>query len=382
MWMYYSESLGKLFCVYCKLFSVSTMTFANDGFDDWKHPNLIHQHETSKSHCEAARLYVRRSVEIGTIETQLTKQFKDEVQYWRDILKRVFDVVNFLASRGLPLRGSNQQLGDLHNGNYLGILELMSHYDPLLRSHFVNYANKGKGHVSYLSANVALEFVHLIANEVKKNIKGQIYRSKYYALVVDSTPDVAHLDQLTTIIRYVDENGLAKERFMEFIKNPGHKGNEMEVAMLSFFETNGFVIIDCRGQAYDTASNMSGKYKGLQAKIKQLSPLAVYIPCGGHVLNLSLCHTVESSDPATRFFMFVQSVYVFFSASTKKWALLITHLQHGLDLRGDSRERLLVPTRLCETRWSARADACLSLRSGYGSYISALEELSRDTDEK
>lgn len=358
------------------------MSFAKIGFNDWKHNESIHKHETSKSHCQAAQLYVRRIAELGNVKSLLTKQLNEEKQYWRNILKRVFDAVCFLAVRGLPFRGSNGQIGNTHNGNYLGIIELLAKYDTILRSHIDNYANKGKGHVSYLSPNVAMEFVHLIATEVKTVIKVEIYSSKYYALIVDSTPDNSHVDQLTVIIRYVDAKGIAKEPFLEFLKETGHKGCEMEDAVIKFLVDNNFTIIDCRGQSYDTAANMSGKYSGLQTRIKQYSPLAVYIPCGGHVLNLNLCHTVEKNVEAAKFFMFVQNVYVFFSGSTKRWNLLIKHLEDGLRSRNNKDERLLVPKRLSDTRWSCRVDACRSLKAGYRSYISALDEIANDKDEK
>lgn len=58
------------------------------------------------------------------------------------------------------------------------------------------------------------------------------------------------------------------------------------------------------------------------------------------------------------------------------------HLENGLRLRNDKKERLLVPKRLSDTRWSCRADAIRSLKAGYRSFISALNELHDDEDEK
>lgn len=36
---------------------------------------------------------------------------------------------------------------------------------------------------------------------------------------------------------------------------------------------------------YDNTSNLSGKYKGFQAQIKGLNPLALYMPCTAHSLS-------------------------------------------------------------------------------------------------
>ena len=51
---------------------------------------------------------------------------------------------------------------------------------------------------------------------------------------------------------------------------------------------HGIEISDIRGQCYDGASNVSGVHTGLQARIKELSPSALFTHCYAHVLNLSL----------------------------------------------------------------------------------------------
>lgn len=64
-------------------------------------------------------------------------------------------MIKFLSSRGLAFRGDNEIVGSQHNGNYLGILEFIAEYDPLLRSHFAKYGSVGKGKQSYLSSTFA-----------------------------------------------------------------------------------------------------------------------------------------------------------------------------------------------------------------------------------
>ena len=47
-------------------------------------------------------------------------------------------------------------------------------------------------------------------------------------------------------------------------------------------------IQHCRGQSYDNASAMSGRYNDLQvqANVAAKNNLAAWIPCAGHSLNL------------------------------------------------------------------------------------------------
>lgn len=40
---------------------------------------------------------------------------------------------------------------------------------------------------------------------------------KYFGIIVDSTPDIAHVEQLTIIIRYVRDYGEVVERFSRML---------------------------------------------------------------------------------------------------------------------------------------------------------------------
>ena len=43
----------------------------------------------------------------------------------------------------------------------------------------------------------------------------------------------------------------------------GHTGKELAESLLEFLKAHDIAIADCRGQSYDNASNMSGKYNGM-----------------------------------------------------------------------------------------------------------------------
>ncbi|XP_008178879.1 zinc finger MYM-type protein 1-like [Acyrthosiphon pisum] len=106
-----------------------------------------------------------------------------------------------------------------------------------------------------------------------------------------------HVDQLSFIFRYVQNNGSTVERFLGFLPNSGHKSEELVDAVFLVLDSHGLDINNCRGQSYDNASNMSGMYTGLQARIKEVNPLATFVPCSAHSLNLVGC--LETAIMAT-----------------------------------------------------------------------------------
>ena len=69
--------------------------------------------------------------------------------------------------------------------------------------------------------------------------------------------------------------------------------------------------LQIRGQCYYGASNMSGKYNGVQAQVKAVENRAVYIHCYAHCLNLVLVDTVKRNQNARNFFGVLQSLYCF-----------------------------------------------------------------------
>lgn len=76
--------------------------------------------------------YLARSKAVGRVDRDLLSQRKKEVNYWRNVLKRIVAVIKFLALRGLLFCGDNEIVGSPNNGNYLGCVKLLSEFDPLL----------------------------------------------------------------------------------------------------------------------------------------------------------------------------------------------------------------------------------------------------------
>jgi len=75
----------------------------------------------------------------------------------------------------------------------------------------------------------------------------------------------------------------------------------MASILLNFMQEKGLDIGNCRGQSYDNASNMSGRYNSVQAIMKRECKNAAFIPCCNHSLNLVGDQAVESSCGCTRF---------------------------------------------------------------------------------
>ncbi|XP_053594426.1 uncharacterized protein LOC128667613 [Microplitis demolitor] len=161
--------------------------------------------------------------------------------------------------------------------------------NPHNADHLKTFAHPGSGSTSYLSKTIYEEIKLLIHNQVLKQISTEMQNAKYFGII------------------------------------------------------NDFDVMNCRGQSYDNASDMSGIYSGVQARIKTLNPLADYAPCAAHSLNLVGTCAAESV-PETR----------------------------------TNRN----PKSLSKTRWSARHDACYALEKEWSDILDALNYIATSTDQK
>ena len=68
-------------------------------------------------------------------------------------------------------------------------------------------------------------------------------------------------------------------------------------------------LSDCRGQSYDNGANMKGKHSEVQARMLDINPKAVYVPCANHTLNLVVVDSANSSTEALTFFGVLTRLY-------------------------------------------------------------------------
>ena len=70
-------------------------------------------------------------------------------------------------------------------------------------------------------------------------------------------------------------------------------------------------IQNCIGDSFDGAANMSGQYRGVQARISEVADNHVHVWCYAHPLNLVLVDTTSSTVPSMSLFSLLNSTATF-----------------------------------------------------------------------
>ncbi|XP_031096957.1 zinc finger MYM-type protein 1-like [Ipomoea triloba] len=139
--------------------------------------------------------------------------------------------------------------------------------------------------------------------------------------------------------------------------------------MLDAIKALGLQIDDVRGQGYDNGSNMKGKHQGVQKRLLEVNPRALYMPCACHSLNLTVSDMAHSCVKAISFFGVMQRLYALFSSSPKRWKILLDNVPS------------LTVKYLSNTRWESRIKSVKAIRFQAPEIRLALLELSNSCDD-
>jgi len=112
---------------------------------------------------------------------------------------------------------------------------------------------------------------------------------------------------------------------------------------------------------------MSGNYKGLQARIKQENPRAMFVWCHAHRLALIVKQAVWSDSNTIDLFGYLESLYVFIWCSKKRAAIFrenqIEHSQaHAVK-------------RVSTTRWSSHSAALNTILKCHDALLKTLSQI-------
>jgi hypothetical protein len=100
-------------------------------------------------------------------------------------------------------------------------------------------------------------------------------------------------EQMSICIRYTN-NLKVKERFLGFVDvSYSQNADALYSYIINFLHFCNLSDIPIVGQSFDGANVMSGQKGGVQTKLKQIYPYAIYIHCMAHKLNIVIVDTCK-----------------------------------------------------------------------------------------
>ncbi|CAF1604927.1 unnamed protein product [Rotaria magnacalcarata] len=371
-WLEYSIKQDAVFCYYCRHFSEGFNLSSRQqsdaflsGYNNWK--NAIAKnygfsgHETSAAHkfaCANYQQFALRTCTETTIMNVIDKSRVELIKKNRQRLVKIASTVLLCARQLISLRGNDESDLSNNRGNFIEILKWSATTDPLVNTILLDNANNA----SYLSPSIQNELIHLMANQIRKQIAEKI-GGHVFALMADEAKDCSGHEQLSIVLRCIshetsknndeiDRNSMFNEYLLGLVKLNEFDSESLSIEIIKYLSFFNIDINNCIAMCFDGASVMSGRHAGVQAILRRnYMTRAIYMHCFAHNYFHSSSVTSECFKSVQQKLMIGHNI----STSLKHW---------------------------CDTRWDSRWSSIHALIQNYKALIISLEELESEGDER
>lgn len=305
------------------------------------------KHQDSRTHREAIEAVITLPKTTSDVGELLSTAHREEKVAARDILNIILSSVRYLARQGLALRGDADA-----ESNLIQLLHLRAEDKPQVMKWLERSSRK------YTSHENQNEMLEIMAHQILRKLLGLIQKSPFLAIMVDEMADVSNKEQLTLVIRRIDENLDVFEEFLGMYSLLTTNAQSIVTAVSDALLRFQIPFARIRGQCYDGCSTMAGAKGGVAAKILEIEPRAVFTHCYGHALSLSVSDTVKQSSIMRDCLDTCYELVKLIKFSPKRDAML-TRLKEEI-----GSDALSIRT-LCPTRWTVRAESLASIMANY-----------------
>ena len=192
----------------------------------------------------------------------------------------------FLAKQGLPFRGDVERVQTNKNpGNFLALLKDYAATDDVLFKYLNSFRAKNATYLSPITQN---DIINVIGYDlILTNIISEVKDATFYSVLADEVTS-HNVEHLPMCVRFVDRDFNIREELVALLKLARVRAVDIADAITETLTNLGLSLDGLRGQSYDGASTMSGTKSGVQARIREKQPKAIYTHCAGHSFNLAV----------------------------------------------------------------------------------------------
>ena len=156
---------------------------------------------------------------VEELGLMIDRNCKKEVEQNRKRLAPIIDTVILLWRLGLAFRGhrddsqSHPNVGEYSSGGVGNFVEVLNYRvrggDSVLENH-LRTCSKNASYISETSQN---ELINCCGNYIKDILVKEIKENRFFSILADEASDCSNQQQLSLVIRFVDDSGEIREEF-------------------------------------------------------------------------------------------------------------------------------------------------------------------------
>ena len=292
---------------------------------------------------------------------------------------RVSLVIVFCGCQNITICGHRDDVTDIerdiddleYHGNFRALLNFrVDAGDKVLAEHLATAPRNA----TYISKTIQNQMINILADQIHSKIVENIKAAKWYTVIADKVTDMSNKEQLSLVLRYVDLSTLlVREDLIGFIEcNTGITGRDSAHKITSSLQEFSLDLSNMRGQAYDGDGNMACAVNHTAALISAQYPLALYMHCSSHCLNLAVVKTLQITSVRNMMGM-IERVHTFFQLIQRDRLALEKAIT---DIQPASRVHKLKD--MCRTRWLQRIDAIDVFKCLHKCVVTCMEGICND----
>ena len=344
-WLHFFFIL-RVYCHQCKLATELNVrmpkavpAFSTEGFCNWKKAIVrFKEHEMSHAHQAAVAAHISCQMPINQ---QLEKQLTKTQQNRRYSLLKQLSALRYLVRQGLAIR--NDHAG---GSNLTVLLQMVLDEDKWVQDN------------RYQSPEIVNELIEIMGHSVLRSILSNMSSQRWFALLADETRDISNREQLVMCIRWVSDSYEINEDVVGLIQLSDTTAETIHRSLKTSLTSLGLQLENCRGQAYDGASNFQGRVSGVAKRFQDENPAAVPVHCLAHCVNLCLQEVARKVTSIKEGLNFTMDVIQLIKLSPKRQVVFET-----IQAQQDSPKSSI--RSLCPTRWTVRTGAMQAIVTNY-----------------
>ena len=138
-----------------------------------------------------------------------------------------------------------------------------------------------------------VEFVNALGTWVEESLLKRLHKAPFFSTMADECTDVTTIEELTICCRWV-ESGVPEEHFIEILSLKKANAESIYSTLVKYCREKNIQLGRLIGIGFDGVATFSGDKRGVQRRLKELSPHALFVHCRCHVLQLaSMLHQVS-----------------------------------------------------------------------------------------
>lgn len=126
-----------------------------------------------------------------------------------------------------------------------------------------------------------------MSDDVETTVIDRIKHSKFFAIQVDESTDVASFAILLVIARYLKENEVEENLLLCHALSERTTGEDIFNAIDQYFKEKGISWSNCCGLCTDGGKSVAGFYSGLRGRVMKVAPNVTWSHCCIHRQNLA-----------------------------------------------------------------------------------------------